>query len=405
MSGLSRSLLPALRLWADRRGNFAIYTALALIPIAFAVAASVDYASALSYRDRMQQMLDAAVLAGAGKTTGQAAAAADFFNANLPPAPEEDNRPAAKFTLGDGVLDGVATISYDHAIGSALLGGPIRIGVVSQARIKAPAGGPCITVLADKSQALLVNSGAKIAAPNCEVHVRSQQDPAFIMNAGSSLDIKRLCVKGTKYIRNGGTISNLETGCDAAADPYKDALAEPTVPGSCATSGAKDGTNHTLNPGLHCNVIFNGSPTITFKPGLHIIKGSMIINSGAKVVAEGVTFYFPDTDSQIQANGNLTMTATAPTSGTYKGVLMFEKTSSAANNANKRNYVFNGSSGEKLEGIVYLPNREVTYNSTTNIGASKFSLVVNSLIVNSANWSFSGLSGGGGDAEAIYLSR
>ena len=401
---MSRSLLPALRLWADGRGNFALYTAVALVPIAFAVAASVDYASALSYRDKMQQMLDAAVLAGASRTTGQAVAAADFFNASLPAVPEDDDKPVAKFTLGDGVLDGVATIDYDHAIGGALLGGSIRIGVVSQARIKAVAGGPCITVLADRSQALLVNSGAKIAAPDCEVHVRSQQDPAFIMNAGSTLDIKRLCVKGTKYIKNGGTISNLETGCEAAADPYKDVLAEPTVPGSCTTSGAKDGTNHTLNPGLHCNVIFNGSPTITFKPGLHIIKGPMIINSGAKVVAEGVTFYFPDTDSQIQANGNLTMTATAPTSGTYKGVLMFEKTSNAANNANKRNYVFNGSNGEKLEGIVYLPNRDVTYNSTTNIGASKFSLVVNSLIVNSANWSLSG-SSGGGDVEAVYLSR
>ncbi len=59
-------------------------------------------------------------------------------------------------------------------------------------------------------------------------------------------------------------------------------------------------------------------PTITFKPGLHIISGRMIINSGATVKAEGVTFYFPDVNSEIRANGGLSFTATAPTSGTYR---------------------------------------------------------------------------------------
>ncbi len=70
-----------------------------------------------------------------------------------------------------------------------------------------------------------------------------------------------------------------------------------------------------MEPGVHCDTGFNGSPTITFKPGLHIIKGRMIINSGATVNAAGVTFYFPDVNSEIRANGGLTFTASAPTTG------------------------------------------------------------------------------------------
>ena len=41
--------------------------------------------------------------------------------------------------------------------------------------------------------------------------------------------------------------------------------------------------------------------------------------------------------------------------------------------------------GETLEGVIYLPNRNVTYNSTTNV-SEKLSMVVNQMIVNSANW-------------------
>jgi hypothetical protein len=154
-----------------------------------------------------------------------------------------------------------------------------------------------------------------------------------------------------------------------------------------------DGQTITLQPGKHCGTTFNGSPTITFKPGLHIISGRMIINSGATVKAEGVTFYFPDVNSEIRANGGLSFTASAPTSGTYKGILMYEKTSDSSNNRYPQQYVFNGSKGEKLEGIIHLPNRDVTYNSTTN-QTSKVTLVVNSIIMNSSNWNIEPYSGG-----------
>jgi hypothetical protein len=124
----------------------------------------------------------------------------------------------------------------------------------------------------------------------------------------------------------------------------------------------------------------------------------MIINSGSTVVAEGVTFYFPDTDSEIRANGNLSFTASAPTSGTYKGILMFEKTSDTANNARKQQYIFNGSNGETLKGVIHLPNRDVTYNSTTN-QTNLITLVVNTMIMNSSNWKiepYTGAAGGSG---------
>jgi len=400
-------LRAARRFASDRRGNFAIYGTLALLPIMAGVALTVEYTHAEKEQAKLQNLLDAAVLAGAREEAGQVDAAKAFFAASMPGDPADVSHPVAVFTLVDGRLIGTATAPTGLGLSASLLGSSATIGARSEAVFsKAATPAPCITVLANANQALLINSGANVVAKGCEVHVHSEQNPAFIMNAGSTLDIARLCVKGTKYIKNGGTISKLETGCAAIADPYKGKLAEPSVPSGCTTSGVKDGTSHSLNPGVHCSVIFNGNPTITFKPGLHIIKGTMIVNANSTVIAEGVTFYFPSTDSQIQANGGLTMTATAPTSGPYQGILMFEKTSDATNNANKRQYIFNGSKGERLEGIIYLPNRDVTYNSTTNVSASKINLVVNTLIMNSANWSFGGAGGSGtGGAKTVYLAK
>ncbi|MCO5163849.1 MAG: pilus assembly protein TadG-related protein [Mesorhizobium sp.] len=387
-------------------GSLAPYIGIALLPLMVVATIAVEYTEGQRVKSRLQNALDGAVLTGASGEE-KVAEATDYFNASFPEFVDKSDGPVAEFALGEGVLDATARWQSGTGLGSALFGDLLSVSVRSQARFAdEEPGGPCITVLANSGQALLVNSGANIQAPSCEIHVHSTQDPAFIMNAGSTLNLAKLCVKGTKYIKNGGTISKLETNCAVAADPYFTKIPEPAVSPTCTTSGAKDGASHTLNPGVHCWVNFNGSPTVTFKPGLHIIKGPMNINSGSTVIADGVTFYFPDTDSKIQANGSLKMSATAPTTGTYSGVLMFEKTSNASNNANKRQYVFNGSTGEYLEGLIYLPNRDVTYNSTTNVKASKVTMLVNTMILNSANWTFEGAGGGGsGSASSIVLSR
>lgn len=305
---------------------------------------------------------------------------------------------AGQFALGS------ATAPVQLAFINAFFRNSSSVVARAEAEFAMPArGGGCIHVLGNVNQALLLNSGANISGLGCAINVHSIQNPAFIMNAGVNLDIAKLCVRGTQFIRNGGTVNNLEPGCAVPPDPLAGVIPEPVVPSGCETSGVYNPGTHTLRPGVHCAPTFNGSPTITFEPGLHIIRGRMIVNSGSTIIADGVTFYFPDTDSEIRANGALTMRAKAPTSGPYAGILMFEKTSDAANNARKTQYIFNGSNGEELEGSIYLPNRDVTYNSTTNVRGNKTTIVVNTMIVNSANWKLEGSGGGGSGARIVRL--
>lgn len=380
-----------------------------LMPVLLISAGGVlDLASAYVDRNDMQGDLDAAMLAAASKTdaTARETQARLFLGLDV-----------AGTQLDEGVgfsiksnSDGSITGNYERTVTNRFLGlaglPTFKVGVtttVLAGEATPAAGNGCIYALGNISQAVLINSGANVKSSKCEVHVHSTSNPAFIMNAGATVDTARFCVKGSSYIKNGGTLTNLHTSCAAEADPYAGTLPEPAVPTTCTTSGTMDGSTITLQPGKHCATTFNGSPTITFKPGLHIISGRMIINSGATVKAEGVTFYFPDVYSEIRANGALSFTATAPTSGTYKGILMYEKTSDASNNRYSQQYVFNGSNGETLEGIIHLPNRDVTYNSTTN-QTSKIALVVNSIIMNASNWKIEPYTGGTSSSSVASVS-
>ncbi len=123
----------------------------------------------------------------------------------------------------------------------------------------------------------MVNSGANIQAPDCEVHVRSTASPAAIFNAGTTLNLRKFCIQGSNIIKNTSNPIPIELGCATSADPYVDALPNPTV-GSCTNTRQvydppSGGAAHVMPGGsVWCNLTFNGSPRIVFQPGLHIIK-------------------------------------------------------------------------------------------------------------------------------------
>jgi hypothetical protein len=66
----------------------------------------------------------------------------------------------------------------------------------------------------------------------------------------------------------------------------------------------------------------------------------------------------------LQFNGNVTTDISAPTSGTYANILMFEPDPLSSSNL-----PIDGTSGSSLQGLLYLPSRNVTINSVSNVSA------------------------------------
>jgi Flp pilus assembly protein TadG len=274
---------------------------------------------------------------------------------------------------------------------------------VASAAATASSTGPavCIYVLGSGSQTLTVNSGFNLSAPNCEIDVASTASTAAIFDSGATLSVMKTCVAGT-VINNGATVGGLATRCSTHSNPYKGTLAAPAV-GGCTVNSANYSGTVSLNPGTYCgNFNFNGSGTVKLAPGTYIFNGTnWNINSGWTVTGTGVTFYFVNSSSYVQFNSGVTVSLTAPTSGTYANVLMFEP-----DGLSTSSFAIDGasSSGHALQGLVYLPSRNITFNSTYSGTADAFTLVVNQLIFDSnspKSWSITPASGGGASGSIV----
>ncbi len=245
----------------------------------------------------------------------------------------------------------------------------------------------------DEKQAFVANSGAKILAPQCEIHVKSEAKPAAIFNADAHLLVAKTCVEGNTVITNGGPVPSLETGCDTVKDPYAKKIWELRKAiyrknlHKCDYENyqPKDGKNIIrMEPGVYCGwTNFNANRGVILKPGVYVIRdGGWNVNSGVKFIGKGVTFYFHDS-SIIQFNANVKVLLQAPKSGYFKGILMYEK-----RDLEPSNIAINGDGvlPTILEGLIYLPSRNAMFNSDNVKGPNRAGMVFNTLIMNETFW-------------------
>lgn len=390
------------RLLGDRRASIAVNFALLSVPLVAVTGMAIDVSRTMAARSLLQSSIDEAVLAGARDGTSQwKTTAGQVFNADMSATYAQ----AVSTTFSNdanGNYIGTATSTVSTTL-SALLGvSSLDLNVSATAGRKAAASSVCILLLdSTASPGLLYNSGATINAPTCEVHVKSAANPAATFNAGTTLDAKTICVAGTNILDNGGSHANLSKGCSTASDPFAGTLPTPSS-STCTYSGMNiNGGNATLTPGVYCyGVNFNSSPNVTLQPGVYVIKnGSWNVTGTLR--GNGVTFYFADT-SYLQFNGTVTLNLAAPTSGTYANVLIYEAAGLA-----KSGFSMNATNGATLSGLIYLPSRQLTLNSGASAIAQNLTMVLASLIVDTANWSISPapltVSAPGSGSGKIYL--
>ncbi len=397
------------RLARSRGGAVVPLFALALVPLIAAVGAGVEYGRASASRADLQSAMDAAVLLGASKPLAERVAAAEAaFRAGRRPG-DVALGTVTFVTNPDGSFTGTASASKPMllTVGLGRTELPLRVTATAMGQPN-PAAGTCIIVEDPNApQALLVNSGAGMNAPNCEIHVKSNRDPAMIYNAGADLRVRKLCIKSDTVIWNTSNRPPSELRCNPQNDPHRGKLPNPPNNPPCTHQNRADfpAADQTFGtPGgttVWCgNNTFNHARIYTFQ-GLHIVRGGpLVVNAGATIAADGATFYFEDRDARLLMNGNVALTLRAPTTGPYAGIAMFER-----QGLQPSQFVFNGFNGQSLRGIFYLPSRDVTMNSASSAQADRLQMVVNTLILNSTSWTIEGGVETGGGQTQIVLTR
>jgi hypothetical protein len=142
------------------------------------------------------------------------------------------------------------------------------------------------------------------------------------------------------------------TNAPPVADPYAN-VPSPTPSGTCQSA-----TGPTYSPGTYCGgLTLQGAANL--QPGVYYIQGGDLkINAGANVIGNGVTIYMAG-DSSVQMNGNASVNISAPTSGTYKGMLMMgDRTCTTCSNTQE---TLNGTAASLMTGAIYFPKQGVNY--------------------------------------------
>ena len=220
----------------------------------------------------------------------------------------------------------------------------------------------CVYVLdPSASGAFNASNGASVTM-DCGIEVKSSSASGGVITGGAS--VKSSAINGNFQISGGGTATPAPSGAaSTVADPFA-SLPAPTVASSCDaahTNYAPGYGTWTLNPGTFCGgiTISNGS-TAAFNPGIYVIKGGTLnLIGGSTITGSGVMFYLTGTNASygsVTISNGATVTFTAPSSGTYTGVLMFQDRSITSSVV----ATFAGGVALKLSGSLYFPTTVVS---------------------------------------------
>jgi Flp pilus assembly protein TadG len=406
--GAMRQLNRRLRgLCSETDGSIAVATALLLPILVGFIALGLDTANWYSNHRQIELIVETAAMAAApylsSDTTAQIAAIAENVAALNGLSTSGGDTIAVTVASNPATLTVTGTRKLNRLFSAPFL--PTN-PVTTVSAMAGTSGGTSVCILVldrSSSQTLLVNSGVTVNASSCEIDVASSSSSAAMFNSRLP-SVAKVCVAGSSTVNGGSTINNLTNNCTTASDPYAGNIATPTV-GSCTVNGSNYSGTTNLSPGTYCGSFnFNGTGTLNLAAGLYIFNGTnWNINSGWTINGTGVTFYFATSGSYIQFNSNVTANLSAPTSGTYANILMFEPAGLSTSS-----FTIDGtSSGHLLQGVIHLPSRNITFNSASNVTSDALTLVVNQLILDSVSWSISPdastIAGNGSGTHAVLL--
>jgi Flp pilus assembly protein TadG len=215
------------------------------------------------------------------------------------------------------------------------------------------AANACVLAL-DKSasQAVLFSGNSNLSLTGCNVMSNSIAADSVASQGSAAVTAPCIMAAGGTSLTTNVTLTSCTspmTQLPQAADPYK-SVPPPTASGNC-----KNSNGNTLQPGNYCSGL-NLSGTVNLNPGVYYVSGDVKINANANIHGSGVTIYLAGSSS-VTMNGNATVTLSAPTTGTYSGILFYGDPNGSSSVVEK----FNGTAASLLTGAIYFPNQEVDY--------------------------------------------
>jgi Flp pilus assembly protein TadG len=344
--------------------------ALTMVPMMGMVGAAVDYSRASGVHTGLQAALDSAMLAGARDGTANwSNVALSVFNANLPDRGASVAAPTF-IKNPDGSFSGSVTANVPASF--LKLMGTSSIPTLAQS--KAVLSGStaqqfCVLALSSNAQPavkLTGNASIDIDAPQCIFQVNSNSAGAVTLNGNTSISSARNCFVGSVTKVGNATLSPPpDFMCKPVPDPFEK-FVKPTV-GPCDHVNFSESGNKTITvqPGVYCGGMqFSGQVTVTFAPGLFVIKdGVLQASGGTSYTGNGVSFFLTGAGAGVQLSGQADWHLVASSGGTFAGFVFFLDPQGPTGLAATSSQL-SGSAEMYFEGLIYLPRQRVALSGS-----------------------------------------
>lgn len=329
------------------QGQAVVLVALLMSVLLLAVGLAIDSGQLFVARRTAQEAADAAAWAGAvalhlGGTTQ------DAKNAAVTDATRNGFTADASTT----VTANAPPLSGPHAADSqyieVIITRSVRTSLMPQGSLTAikvrgvagtvpvSTGYALMTLEPTKKHSFEITGNGNVTVTGASVYVNSNDNEAAKRSGNGTLTV---AAPAGAYVVGGqnGFTNPWTTGVTPVPDPFA-GYPKPSTVGLTNYGKVKvNGGTTTLQPGIYDELSVKGNANVTFAPGIYILRGGMDLgpdtDSGAgNISGTGVTFFnagknFPTKSSdckKISITHDGAFNVTAPTSGQYKGMLIYQ---------------------------------------------------------------------------------
>jgi hypothetical protein len=377
------------KLWRSTSGNVFIMAAILMPVILGSAGLAVDSIQWVLWKRQLQRAADSAALAGAyASAQGKdavATATSDLTRTQelvlTTPATIENPPTSGSFSTNNKAVR--VTLQYRKAL--PFTGMFMAVAPLISAKSTAAAvsqGDYCVLALDPSTATGVTMQGNATVNLNCGIATNSRSATAVTASGSASIVATPIsAVGGIQASNNYIAPTTLLPYSLPQDDPYA-SLPTPTV-SSCMNQVKVQPTETVaLLPGCYRGMDIKG--TLSLSPGTYTIDGNAFsLGSQAVVSGTNVTIILtsnnaasqPSSIATLDINGGATVNLTAPTSGTYGGILFYQDRR-AVDGTN----TVNGNSSSSYSGAIYFASQEVDFNGTTGMQTNCLQLVAKRVV-------------------------
>jgi hypothetical protein len=379
------------RLFGDRSGNVLIIATLSLPVLIGAGGLATDTIQWTLWQKEMQRQADSAALAGAYALAQGASAVTNATSeigrhdyVTFSATPVIENAPTSGSYAGNAnAVRVVLKTSQKLPFSSMFLASaPVLTAEATAAVVNN--GNYCVISFEKTATAGVTMQGNATVSMGCGIATNSTASNAVVAGGSSSIYATPVsAVGGLASSSNYASGTVLLPHSIVQQDPFAN-LPTPDVPPGCGAklTVAPNATAAVSNPsGVACYRGIDIKGTVSFAPGVYVIDGNALsFGSQAVVSGSGVTFILtsnnatsnPSSIATLDTNGGANVQLTAPTSGTYKGVLIYQDRRALDSGTN----TINGNASSIIEGAIYMPSQAASFSGNSGMNTKCVQIAV-----------------------------